>query len=66
MKPFRETHCKWITIENDYRFINFTDAGADGTAMILEHNTTKQIRFVLLLYDREVKQEYASGQKPKL
>ena len=61
MKPFRENHCKWITIENDYKFINFTDAGVDGTAMILEHRTTKQIRFVLLFYDSLVNHEYASG-----
>ena len=50
VKKFENSHCEWITIQNRYRFINFTDAGTDGTAMILEHEETKQIRFVLLKY----------------
>ena len=43
------------------------DTGTDGTAMILENMQTKQIRFILLLYEREHNKEYDEAEgKPKL
>ena len=67
MQSFEESHCKWVSIKNGYKFINFMDTGTDGTAMILENMQTKQIRFILLLYEREHNKEYDEAEgKPKL
>ena len=37
--------------------MDFVDTGTDGTAMILENIATKQVRFVLLLYNRDNKKK---------
>ena len=49
-----------------YQFITFTDTGTGGTAMIIENENTKQLRFVLMLYDREPHSVYGPDEKPKL
>ena len=42
---YEANNIKRIQIDNDYKFISFVDIGDDEEAMLLEHRTTKQLRF---------------------
>ena len=50
---FERPQIEVVSILNNYKFINFIDTGSEGSAMIIENQNTKQVRFVLVTCNPE-------------